>query len=102
MKNKPFLFLLIIFVLVSIRCSRAVSDMEKIEAKTTRAIDSWADPKLFDSCITGFKLLFDAIIIAAQSTEFPAEFGEKMSKVKKLFNSSSILNTEGFALLNDS
>ena len=94
--------MLIVFVLISMSCSRTVSDREKIDTKINRAIDSWADPKLFDSCITGFKLLVDAIIIAAQSTEFPAEFGENMSKAKKLFDSRSVLDTEGFALLNDS
>jgi hypothetical protein len=87
---------------VSASCSRAVSNTEKIDAKIKRAIDSWVDPKSFDSCITGFKLLVDAVIIAAPEAGFPVEFKENMSKAKKLFNSSSVLNPEGFALLNDS
>lgn len=47
-------------------------------------------------------MLIDAVIIAAPETGFPAEFKKNMSKAKKLFNSSSVLNPEGFALLNDS
>ena len=104
MKNRFFVFLVVVFVLLSMSCSRvaSVSDTEKIDAKITRAIDSWRDPKLFDSCITGFKLLVDAIIIAAQSAEIPAEFGEKMLRAKKLFDSRSALDPEGFGLLNES
>jgi hypothetical protein len=101
-RNRQFFFLFIFFILVSASCSRAVSNTEKIDARIKRAIDSWVDPKSFDSCITGFKLLVDAVIIAAPATGFQAEFKENMSKAKKLFNSSSVLNLEGFALLNDS
>ncbi len=102
MRNRQLFFLFILFILVSASCSRAVSNTEKIDARIKRAIDSWVDPKSFDSCITGFKLLVDAVIIAAPETGFPAEFKENMSKAKKLFNSSSVLNPEVFVLLNDS
>lgn len=102
MRTRQFVFLFILFILVLANCSRAVSNTEKIDARIKRAIDSWVDPKSFDSCITGFKLLVDAIIIAASETGFPAEFKENISKAKKLFNSSSVLNPEGLALLNDS
>ncbi len=102
MRNRQFIFLFILCILVSASCSRAVSNAEKIDARIKRAIDSWVDPKSFDSCITGFKLLVDAVIIAAPETGFPAEFKENMSKAKKLYNSSSVLNPEVFALLNDS
>ena len=102
MRTRQFVFLFILFILVSASCSRAVSNTEKIDARIKRAIDSWVDPKSFDSCITGFKLLVDAIIIAAPETGFQAEFKENISKAKKLFNSSSVLNPEGLALLNDS
>lgn len=102
MRNGQFVFLFILFILVSASCSREVTNTEKIDSRIKRAIDSWVDPKYFDSCITGFKLLMDAIIIAAPETGFPAEFKENMSKARKLFNSSSVLNPEGFALLNDS
>lgn len=102
MRNRQFAFLFILFILVSASCSRAVSNTAKIDARIKRAIDSWVDPKSFDSCITGFKLLMDAVIIAAPETGFPAEFKENMSKAKKLFNSSSVLNPEGLTLLNDS
>lgn len=102
MRIRQFVFLFILFILVSASCTRAVSNTEKIDARIKRAIDSWVDPKSFDSCITGFKLLVDAVIIAAPETGFPAEFKENMSKAKKLFNSSSVLNPEVFVLLNDS
>jgi hypothetical protein len=101
-RNRQFVFLIILFIPVLASCSRAVSNTEKIDARIRRAIDSWVDPKSFDSCITGFKLLVDAVIIAAPETGFPAEFKENMSKAKKLFNSRSVLNPEGFSLLNDS
>jgi hypothetical protein len=101
-RNRQFVFLFILFILVSASCSRAVSNTEKIDARIKRAIDSWVDPKSFDSCITGFKLLADAVILAAPETGLPAEFKENMSKARKLFNSSSVLNPEGLALLNDS
>jgi hypothetical protein len=101
-RNRQFVFLFILFILVPAGCCRAVSNTEKIDARIKRAIDSWVDPKSFDSCITGFKLLIDAIILAAPETGFPAEFKENMSKAKKLFNSSTVLNPEGLALLNDS
>lgn len=102
MRNGQHAFLFILFILVSASCTRAISNTEKIDARIKRAIDSWVDPKSFDSCITGFKLLVDAVIIAVPETGFPAEFKENMSKAKKLFNSSSVLNPQGFALLNDS
>jgi len=51
MKNRHSVFLLILFILISMSCSRTVSDTKKIDAKINRAIGSWADPKLFDSCI---------------------------------------------------
>jgi hypothetical protein len=102
MRSRQHAFLFILFILVSASCTRAVSNTEKIDARIKRAIDSWVDPKSFDSCITGFKLLVDAVIIAAPETGFPAEFKENMSKAKKLFNSSSVLNREGLTLLNDS
>lgn len=102
MRIRQFVFLFILCILVSASCSREVSIAEKIDARIKRAIDSWVDPKSFDSCITGFKLLVDAVIIAAPETGFPAEFKENMSKAKKLFNTSSVLNREGLALLNDS
>ncbi len=102
MRNRQFFFLFILCILVSASCSREVSIAEKIDARIKRAIDSWVDPKSFDSCITGFKLLVDAVIIAAPETGFPAEFKENMSKAKKLYNSSSVLNPDVFVLLNDS
>lgn len=102
MRIRQFVFLFILCILVSASCSREVSIAEKIDARIKRAIDSWVDPKSFDSCITGFKLLVDAVIIAAPETGFPAEFKKNMSKAKKLYNSSSVLNPEVFALLNDS
>lgn len=40
MKNRQFIFLFILFILVSASCSRSVSNTEKIDARIKRAIDS--------------------------------------------------------------
>jgi hypothetical protein len=102
MRNKLSIFMVIALIAFLSVCTKVAADTEKIDAKIKRAIDSWRDPKSFDSCQTGFTLLVDAIVMAAPETEFPAELGEKISKAKKLFNSSSVFNEKGIALLNES
>ena len=102
MRNRLFIFMVITLVVFLCNPTVAVTDTEKIDAKIKRAADYCLDPKPGEDCKAGFKLLVEAIEMAAPDTEFPAEFGEKMSEAKKLFDSTSVFNEEGIALLNES
>jgi len=54
-----------------------------------------------DNPTKGFKLLLEAIEMAAPHTGFSPEFKDKIVKVRKLSKETSILNPEGFALLDE-
>ena len=50
----------------------------------------------------GFKALVEAIALTAPESGYPAEFGKKISDAKKCFESGSITDEKGIALLKDS
>jgi len=101
MKNRLFIFMVITLIVFSTGRTEAITDTEKIDAKIKKAADYCLDPESGKDCNEGFKFLVDAIIMAAPGTEFPAEFGEKMSEAKNLFDSTSIFHEKGIALLNE-
>lgn len=103
MKNRLFIFVVIAWVALLSVCTRGATDTGEIEAKIKLAVDYLLAPGgPGEDEKAGFKLLIEAIEMTAPETEFPAEFGKKISKAKKLFDSTSILNQEGISLIKDS
>lgn len=79
-----------------------IKDAEKIDAKIKLAGDLLLEKQPSDKdCKDGFLSLVEAITLAVPNTSFPAAFGEKLTKAKSLFETTSIFNQEGFALLNE-
>lgn len=103
MKNRLFIFMVITLVALLSVCTRAATDSGEIEAKIKLAVDYLLAPgEPGEDAKAGFKLLIEAIEMAAPETEFPAEFGKKISKAKKLFDSTSLFNQEAIYLIRDS
>jgi hypothetical protein len=103
MKSRLFIFMVITLVALLSVCTRAATDTGEIEAKIKLAVDYLLAPGgPGEDAKAGFKLLIEVIEMAAPETEFPAEFRKKISKAKKLFDSTSIFNQEAISLIKDS
>ena len=79
------------------------ADKAQIDEKITKAISYLGKPG--DSDSDGkmtFKLIMDAISLAAHETKYPSEFGKNVEKAKSIFDATSILNPEGLVHLRKS
>jgi hypothetical protein len=102
MNNKCVSGIILFFLIFFVHCGGKQSQTKKIDEMILRAMDSWVDPKMFDSCITGMILCLDAIVLIAPNTSFPQEFEKTVSIARKLFDSTSVLNEDAYVLLMDS
>ena len=101
MKMRFFIIILLAIVLLAFGGIKK-AEVEKIEAKIKEAENCIFGPTgRGDNPEEGFKLLLDAIEMTAPHTAFPAEFKNKIAKVKRISKETSILNPEGFALLGE-
>ncbi len=79
------------------------ADKAQIDAKITKAVSYLGKPGDIDSDPEmSFKLIMEAISLAAPETKFPPEFGEDIEKAKGIFDATTIVNPEGVALLRKS
>ena len=101
MKNKACVLAAIMLLAFSLGWA-AINDAEKIDAKIKLAGDLLLAKQPSEKDFKdGFLSLVEAIALAAPNTSFPAALGEKMTKAKSLFETTSIFNQEGIALLNE-
>lgn len=100
MRNKTFIFLLLLSVMLSMNWTRERIDVEKIETKIDAAMSHFFGPATpgADSK-KGFIYLIEAIEMAAPHTGFGEEFTGKIKEANALFKSKSIFNEEGVAFL---
>lgn len=101
--KKMIIFMSMILLLFSSCQTKAAKDTEEIEAKIKLAKDyllSQEGPG--EDAKEGFKLLVEAIEMASADTGFPSDFGEKISEARRLFESNSIFDQQGVALLKES
>jgi len=98
MRNRLFIFTVITLIVVSSGFLKT-GDVKRIDAKMKMAADLLLNPA---EAKEGFKLLIEAIVMAAPETDFPTDFEKKISEAKDLFESTSIFSPEGVALLNES
>jgi len=101
MKNKVCVLVAITLLAFSFGWA-GIKDTEKIDAKIKLAGDLLLAKQRSDKdCKDGFLSLVEAITLAVPNTSFLAALGEKMTKAKSLFETTSIFNQEGIALLNE-
>jgi len=101
MKNKACVLAVIMLLAFSLGWA-GIKDAEKIDAKIKLAGDLLLAKQPSDKDFKeGFLSLVEAIALAAPNTSLPAAFGEKMTKAKSMFETTSIFNQEGIALLNE-
>ena len=88
------------FVLVG---QMEAAEKGEIDAKITKAVSYLGEPGERDSDgKMAFKMIMEAISLAAPETKYPAEFGENIEKAKSIFDAQSILSSEGQAHLRKS
>lgn len=101
MKNKACVLAAIMLMAFSFGFA-AIKEAEKIDAKIKLAGDLLLAKQPSDKdCKDGFLSLVEAITLAAPNASFQAAFGDKMTKAKSMFETTSIFNQDGIALLNE-
>jgi hypothetical protein len=78
------------------------ADKAEIDAKLKEAVSYLGDTDDPESGKKTFELVMEAISLAASQTTFPPEFGENIDKANDIFESTSIVNSEGTAKLRES
>lgn len=103
MRKKMSVFMSAILFL-SLSCqTKATTDLGQIDGKIQLAADYLLGPsEPGEDAKEGFKLLVAAIEMASSEAQFPEEFREKISEARGLFESNSIFDQEGVALLKES
>ena len=103
MRKRMFIFMSVVFLLFGSCQEKAATDEGDIDAKIQSAKDfllSREGPG--KDAKKGFRLLMEAIEMASSETEFPASLGKKISEARRLFESNSIFDQKGIALLRES
>lgn len=101
--RKRFFSTAVLFVCFFLAGQVEATDKAEIDAKITKAVSYLGEPS--DPSSDGkmaFKLVIEAISLAASQTKFPSEFGENIEKAKDIFESTSIVNPDGVAYLRKS
>jgi len=95
--------LMIAGIALSLLCANPpipAADVAAIDAKIKAAADLLLVPAgLQGNAQKGFKLLVEAIELAAPGTKFPGEYAAKINAARQIFESQSILEEKGAALL---
>jgi hypothetical protein len=95
--------LMITGITLSLLCAgrpMAAADVTAIDAKIKMAADILLVPAdRQGETKKGFMLLIEAIVMAAPDAKFPKEFATKIAAAKQIFESQSILEEKGAALL---
>ena len=95
--------LMITGITLSLLCAgrpMAAADVAAIDARIKMAADILLVPADRQGDLTkGFMFLIEAIAMAAPDTRFPSEFATKIAAAKQIFESQSILEEKGAALL---
>ena len=95
--------LMIVGITLSLLCVGPpipAADVAAIDAKIKTAADLLLVPAERQGDVQkGFKLLIEAIELAAPGTRFPGEYAAKVNAARQIFESQSILEEKGAALL---
>lgn len=102
MKAKLKFIMMALLLVITIMPVFSSPDKSALNAKIKEAMVVLANPVPETSALErAFKRLVEVVDAAAPESGFPAEFGVKIAKARKLFESTSIVNPEGIKLLND-
>ncbi len=101
--RKTMIFMTVVFLLFGSCQDKAATNAGDVDAKIQSAKDyllSQEGPG--KDAKKGFKLLVEAIEMASSEAEYPASLGKKISEARRLFETNSIFDQKGVALLKES
>jgi len=79
----------------------AAMDAAAVDSRIKMAADNLQKPDQDGGGEKAFRLLVEAVAMAAPETGFPADFGKKVEEARKIFESDNAMNAKGISLLRD-